>query len=464
VAARVLVVDDSSTIRKVVSTILARLEFEPVSAESGSEGLLRLRQEPIDLILLDFLMPQMNGYQFCRELRADPKTHDLPVVLMSARADKIRDQFMRQTGAIDAITKPFDARGLVAVVEGALRKIKEGRGRAVPDASDMPEADGDMPRDSVLPGKLSVIPGAPGRIRVARDLARALQGSAVPELERLGDLPVAGSAFARAVSDALPPEAAQALKTLARTLEFGEKHQEVLSGDLSVISIAEVLQMLQMQQQSGALILTHRRAQVTLYVGKGNLQYAACQGLASEYLLGRYLIASGAVRRRELDGVLLSRGGSEALLGEALVASGHANPEQVRGALVQQSSELIYEIVRWKTGRFRFLTGVESSIAKRASLNLAISSLIMEGFRRVDEWQLIEGSIDFNAVLRQDREAIEAVDTSTKLTTKENDVLRAIDGSRTVREIVDQMGGSSFDVCKILYQFVNSRLVRRRVA
>jgi hypothetical protein len=136
----------------------------------------------------------------------------------------------------------------------------------------------------------------------------------------------------------------------------------------------------------------------------------------------------------------------------------------VRGALVQQSSELIYEIVRWKTGRFRFLTGVESSIAKRASLNLAISSLIMEGFRRVDEWQLIEGSIDFNAVLRQDREAIEAVDTSTKLTTKENDVLRAIDGSRTVREIVDQMGGSSFDVCKILYQFVNSRLVRRRVA
>jgi hypothetical protein len=199
-------------------------------------------------------------------------------------------------------------------------------------------------------------------------------------------------------------------------------------------------------------------------VGRGNLEYAASQGLAGEYLLGRYLVAGGAVRRRELDQVLLSRGGSEALVGEALIRSGHASEQQIRRALVQQSSELIYEIVRWKSGRFRFMAGVKSAIAEKASLGMAIGSLIMEGFRRVDEWQLIEGSIDFNAVLRQDREAIEAVDTSTKLTAQESDVLGAIDGSRTVREIVDQMGGSSFDVCKILYQFVNSRLVRRRVA
>ncbi len=83
-------------------------------------------------MLLDFVMPRMNGYQFCRELRAHPELKNLPVVLMSAKGDKIRGQFVQQTGATDAITKPFDARGLVAVVEAALKKQEEGRARPVP--------------------------------------------------------------------------------------------------------------------------------------------------------------------------------------------------------------------------------------------------------------------------------------------------------------------------------------------
>ena len=83
------------------------------------------------MVLLDIVMPRMNGYQFCREMRADEALRHLPVVLMSAKGDKIRGQFVQQTGAIDAITKPFDARGLLAVVEGALQKTAEGRIRRI---------------------------------------------------------------------------------------------------------------------------------------------------------------------------------------------------------------------------------------------------------------------------------------------------------------------------------------------
>src|SRR5689334_23940544 len=126
-AARVLVVDDSPTIRKLVSAILTRHDYEATQAQDGQAGLERLRQGGVDLVLLDFVMPRMNGYQFCREMRADESLRHLPVVLMSAKGDKIRGQFVQQTGAIDAITKPFDARGLLAVVEGALQKTAEGR-------------------------------------------------------------------------------------------------------------------------------------------------------------------------------------------------------------------------------------------------------------------------------------------------------------------------------------------------
>lgn len=93
-----------------------------------------------------------------------------------------------------------------------------------------------------------------------------------------------------------------------------------------------------------------------------------------------------------------------------------------------------------------------------------MGGLILEGFRRVDEWQLIEGSFDFNEVLFRDQAAIKALAERSKLTAQERAVLDAINGERTVREIVDVMGGSSFELCKILYQFLNSRLVRRHAA
>src|SRR6185369_15507948 len=91
--------------------------------------------------------------QFCRELRSNPAHRALPVVLMSAKGDKIRGQFVQQTGAVDAITKPFDARALVTVIEGALSKTAEGRARAIPEGQKMPEEESlpaeSMPRPSV---------------------------------------------------------------------------------------------------------------------------------------------------------------------------------------------------------------------------------------------------------------------------------------------------------------------------
>jgi hypothetical protein len=87
----------------------------------------------------------------------------------------------------------------------------------------------------------------------------------------------------------------------------------------------------------------------------------------------------------------------------------------------------------------------------------------MEGFRRVDEWRLIEGSFDFGDTLQSEPQAIELMGPQT-LTTAEQTVLGAIDGQRTVRQIVDAVPASTFDVCKILYQLLNSKLVRRRAA
>src|SRR5262245_38325882 len=184
--ARVLVVDDSATILKVVSAILARHGYEPAVARDGLAGLEMIKRGPkIDLVLLDFVMPRMNGYQFCRELRSNPAHRALPVVLMSAKGDKIRGQFVQQTGAVDAITKPFDARALVAVVEGALAKTAEGRARPVPEGAKMPEEESIA--ESIRPAQLAKQQRLKTAVEVAQRVAQAvtptLMALSAPERE-----------------------------------------------------------------------------------------------------------------------------------------------------------------------------------------------------------------------------------------------------------------------------------------
>lgn len=451
--ARILIVDDSPTIRKVVSGILTRRDYETVVAADGIEALAVLREQPADLVLVDFVMPRMNGYQFCRELRMREELKDLPVVLMSAKGDKIRGRFVEQTGALDAITKPFDARGLVAVIESALKKREQGGRRA---------AEVDIGEEELSSRPSGEMPTAQ-RISAAQELAEALGDLIVPELETLGG--VTEDAIRSALRRAIDPKTVAELSAMLRTIDFGEQAGEVLSGDLAVISISEILQVLDVQRQSGALTITGKKAQVVLYIGKGHLDFATYTGLPEEFLLGRYLVDSGAVSREELDRALAARDASDGrVLGDYLVDEGIVTREELTRALVQQTSELLYEVVRWRKGRFRFLHQVENAMAQQAQLGLPTGGLIMEGFRRVDEWRLIEDSFDFNDVLFRDDMAIEKLLEQGKLTPQERAVLEHIDGENTVGEVVDAAVGSSFEVCKILYQLLNSRLVRRRAA
>ncbi|MEO8901412.1 MAG: response regulator [Polyangiaceae bacterium] len=464
-SARILVVDDSPTIRKVVAAILEARAYQALLAVDGQDALDLLANEKVDLVLLDFVMPRMNGYQFCRELRAHPELKNLPVVLMSAKGDKIRGQFVQQTGAIDAITKPFDARGLIAVVEGALKKHTEGRGRPVPEADSMPEDEASN-AENLRPSRSSFSED-PGlrRVQSAQEFGLSLTQVVSPELAKIPELTAETTeAVGLAIQRAITPNNMGALSTLLKMLTFGENTRDALSGDISVISIAEVLQLLDLQRQTGVLSIFTRQTEITLYVKMGRLEFAASRGLRVEFRIGRYLVEDGAITREELHTVLDNRAGSKRLLGELLIQLGMTTEEHVRRALVRQTTELVYEVVRWKGGRFAFTVGVNNLAATKAALGIETGGLVMEGFRRVDEWRLIEGSFDFDEVLYHDTVAIERLGQDANLTRQERAVLNAIDGERTIREIVDLTGGSSFELCKILYQFLNSRLVRRRAA
>lgn len=449
----ILVVDDSPTIRQVVATVLEARGYDTRSATDGQDALERLQEERVDMVLLDFVMPVMNGYQFCRHLRADPRFEGLPVVLMSAKGDKIRGQFVQQTGAVDAITKPFDPRALVAVVESALKKPQRESLSSGPIEEQVTI---DIQKLRELKDPTERAEGV--RDALAKSLAHGL-GSKLPPTVTL-DAVNLEEMLGGILNTLQIKEFAGLLKVLESDAPDANG---VLSGELGFISIAEVLQMLELQRQTGALTITGGNREIRLYLSDGRIDLAKSQNLPLSFRLGRFLVEDGLLSRDELA-PFLQDSETKDLLGEALMAAGRATKEQVYKALRRQTSEIVYEAVRWSQGRFVFENGESCPEATLAQLKMAPGGLLMEGFRRVDEWQLIEGSFKFDDVLRPDETAIERGTGHDELTAQEQLVLSAVDGKRNVRQIVDYVDASTFDTCKVLYQFLKSRLIRARAA
>ncbi|MBI5480397.1 MAG: response regulator, partial [Deltaproteobacteria bacterium] len=102
----ILVIDDSPTILKVVQLVLTKAGYLVNTAADGDIGVAAAKERRPDLILLDFVMPKMNGYQVCRALAEEEALKEVPVVLMSAKGDQIGERFVKVMGIVDYITKP----------------------------------------------------------------------------------------------------------------------------------------------------------------------------------------------------------------------------------------------------------------------------------------------------------------------------------------------------------------------
>src|SRR3954465_12250718 len=137
----VLVIDDSPTITKVVQLVLTKAGYPVQTAPDGEAGLESVRAQRPEVILLDFVMPRMNGYQFCRELVADAKPRDIPAGLMSAKGDQGGERFVKVMGIVDYITKPFSPEAITAVVQHTIAKYRSAEGDPRPTDPSMAAVD-----------------------------------------------------------------------------------------------------------------------------------------------------------------------------------------------------------------------------------------------------------------------------------------------------------------------------------
>jgi twitching motility two-component system response regulator PilH len=115
--AYILVVDDSPTVQQVIAGMLTEGGHEVLTAMDGEEAVqLTVEMHP-DLVLLDVILPKLNGYQVCRQIKSMPETADIPVAMLTRKAKESDRQWGMEQGADEYITKPFDANDLLAAIE-----------------------------------------------------------------------------------------------------------------------------------------------------------------------------------------------------------------------------------------------------------------------------------------------------------------------------------------------------------
>ena len=153
---KVLIVEDEANIRQLVRYNLEKEGFQVMEAADGLQGLRTAQKEKPDLVLLDLMLPGMDGLEVCRTLKGAPATSALPIIMLTAKSEEIDKVIGLELGADDYMTKPFSPRELVARVKAVLRRSQ---------------------KEASLPGELSV-----GRLRFNFSRYEVHMGNAKLEL------------------------------------------------------------------------------------------------------------------------------------------------------------------------------------------------------------------------------------------------------------------------------------------
>ncbi|MGB7605368.1 MAG: response regulator transcription factor [Lutisporaceae bacterium] len=119
---KVLIVEDESRIREMLREYLENIDFQVAEAENGILGLEKFKEEQYNIILLDVMLPDIDGWSVCREIR---RSSDIPIIMLTARGEEYDKLFGFELGADDYITKPFSPNELVARMRAVLKRGKD---------------------------------------------------------------------------------------------------------------------------------------------------------------------------------------------------------------------------------------------------------------------------------------------------------------------------------------------------
>lgn len=149
---KILIIEDAPDIAELIDYNLKAEKYQTTLCKSGAHGLKQARVSNPDLIILDLMLPDMDGLEICRSLKSDPKTKGIPIIILTAKGEEVDRVVGFEVGAEDYISKPFSPRELVLRVKAILRRVRQSDS----DKKRQPQSHGIL---SIDPDKFQVLVG-----------------------------------------------------------------------------------------------------------------------------------------------------------------------------------------------------------------------------------------------------------------------------------------------------------------
>lgn len=446
----ILAVDDSLTMRKLTESTLRQAGYEVILASTGGEGFKIAMERRPNLVLLDYILPDMRGVEFCQQLQEAEIDHTIPILLISGHGNAIRELYQDFPNVVDYLTKPFAANVLLAVVSNILGKVDK--------PAEEPPAP--APVLETTPILLAAAPPVPEvapvpaelRQRVFQKLVSHLHPplTAIPSLEeaRRGQAP-SSYYLTRLLPLELIDELARELVALA--VGGMDRDEEPIRCPSKFASERHLMTYLSAERATGRLAMKLREETVSLYFDHGaivgvttNNPRDYCAGSTYPFAqVPRTLISQAMQAQRDSNTpffVTLEEGGfknSGVDLVTLLRECGHR-------CLARATDE--------KSALLSFTTmPVLPAFVIDYRVDYLLNQILLESYHRARDWQHISAyvpSLDyFVAITEHGPEQI----AQLTFNALEAELLGRINGTLTIQELIDQSGQPVFEVCHALF-------------
>ncbi len=419
---KVLLVDDSPTVRRLGELILSQQGYQVFTAEDGERGLALAQHIAPAVILVDFIMPNMNGHTFCRLIRQDASTRDIPLILISSKGESIGQAFEEEFGILHYFSKPFEPDDLIKKLEEVLRagQIEEPQARAQ------------------FPAGATVV-SSDVLHEMFDKLLRQYFQKELPLLMR------------NVMSDML--------------LEAGllKRRGMVFSGSLKELPLPDVVNFAYNSRLSGRLTIFAAEIFGEIFIENGMFVFASCstksinQPFLTDLMRRQDLLHADDETIRH---VITEAREKDLPIGRMLVAKGLVSEEQLTEALRVHAQDAFSVILEATTGSFFLERDELPADLRDISVRIPLINMLMEGLSHLDERHLAASEFkDESTVLVRlitNEDALETV----QLKPRELEIFALIDGRKPLSQVIVESQLNPLETKRICYALRKVGLLR----
>ena len=422
-AVNVLLIDDSPTVRRLGELILSQNGYQVHTAEDGESGLELARRIHPAVILVDYIMPKMDGYIFCQKIQEDEKLREIPIILISSKGESVGHTFERQYGVLHYFSKPFEPEELID-------KLNEVLGH------DEDEATANVP------------------VQAAAANRTGDSSSLVEMVDRL---------LQQYLKKDIPLMIRETMNDILCESGLVKTGSLVFSGNLTEVPLPDIVNFIYNSKLSGRLTVFFPGMFGEVFIDKGQLVFAVCNSKWS-----RQPFLTDILRKQKvlviddagINEVVVAARERQMPIGRMLVEKGLINEAQLMEALQVHAQDAFSAMLEAKEGDFYLERDSLPFHLRDITTRVPLINVLMEGLRHMDERRLAATEFkDESMVLVRLISNEDAFDT-IHLKRQELEIFSLIDGSKTLAEIIAESDLERLETKRICYALRRVGLLR----